>query len=221
VVCFEFPGCGFSYPRFGFDFSLDAYVGIVRDVMEALAIPRATLAFTCVNALVAMAFARRYPERIECLALAQVASLEQMRAFADRIDFRFAGIPVLHTPVLGQVFMMAKRNFAAHAWFRIALPKGFDVESIWRVTRAVYDEGGQFCLASIIQGQETATPQAVTMPDCSASVAWGMADRTHAKTDKGSIHAHLPQAAIRHLPDCGHCPDLEAPELYSGLLVDT
>src|SRR5262249_34125286 len=147
VVCFEFPGCGFSYPRFGFDFSLDAYVGIVRDVMDVLAVRQATLAFTCVNALVAMAFARRHPERIERLALAQVASPEQMRAFGDRIDFRVAGIPLLHTPVLGQLFMMAKRNFAAQAWFRISLPKGFDVETVWRVTRAVYDRGGQFCLA--------------------------------------------------------------------------
>src|SRR5262249_41512365 len=140
-------------------------------------------------------------------------------AFGDRIDFRVAGIPLLHTPVLGQLFMMAKRNFAAQAWFRISLPKGFDVETVWRVTRAVYDRGGQFCLASIIQGQGSMTPEAVMMPNCPASVVWGMADRTQAKTDKDSIRAQLPQAAIHYLPDRGHCPDIEAPEAYSTLLL--
>lgn len=55
VVCFEFPGCGFSYPRFGFGFTLADYVGVLRGVLDALEVRRATLAFTCVNALVAMA----------------------------------------------------------------------------------------------------------------------------------------------------------------------
>ncbi|HXZ02454.1 MAG TPA: alpha/beta hydrolase [Stellaceae bacterium] len=220
VVCFEFPGCGFSFPRWDFDFSLERYVGIVRGVMDALAIERATLAFTCVNASVAMAFARLYPGRVERLMLAQVAGVEEMRAFALRIDGRLGPIPLLHTPVLGQLFMMARRDFAARTWFRRALPKGFDVDSIWDVTRRVYERGGQFCMASIVQCHARVEAEQVTAPDCEAHVFWGDADRTHRETRKESVLAQLPRGRLHFLDERGHCPDIEAPDAYARLLLD-
>lgn len=220
VVCFEFPGCGFSFPRWDFDFSLERYVGIVKGVMDALGIARARLAFTCVNATVAMAFARLYPERVEKLTLAQVAGVDEMRAFALRIDGRLGPIPILHVPVMGQLFMMARRDFAAHSWFRRALPKGFDVDSIWRVTRRVYEQGGQFCMASIIQCHARVGAEQVTVPDCPADVFWGDADRTHRETRKESVLAQLPRGRLHFLRDRGHCPDIEAPDSYARLLLD-
>jgi len=59
----------------------------------------------------------------------------------------------------------------------------------------------------------------VTVADGHVSVAWGLADRTHRKTDKQSILTHLPSAVIHPLPECGHCPDIEAPYAYSKLLL--
>src|SRR5262245_44505846 len=109
VICFEFPGCGFSFPRFGFNFTLSDYAGVIRGVMDALQVERATLAFTCVNAMVAMAFARCHPGRVDHLVLSQVASAEQMHAFARRIDIRIAGLGIFSTPVVGQAFMALKR----------------------------------------------------------------------------------------------------------------
>ena len=219
VVCFEFPGCGFSYPRFGFGFTLEDYVGALRAVLDALEVRRATLAFTCVNALVAMAFARSDPDRVERLALAQVGGAGEMRAFGQRIDFKLAGVPVLATPVIGQLFMAARRDFAAQTWFRIALPKGFAAEAIRSTARDIFRRGGQFCLASIVQGMSRVAPEAITGANCAAGVAWGMADRTHAKTRKESVLDHLPQATLHRLPERGHCPDIEAPEAYSRLLL--
>lgn len=219
VVCFEFPGCGFSVPGFGFDFSIPHYAGVVKGVMDALAIDRATLAFTCINATVAMAFAHEFPERVERLALAQVASVDEMRAYARHIDGRIAGIPVLHTPVLGQVLMALRRDAAALSWFRRALPKGFDVDRIWNVTRPVLEAGGQFCMASIIQGQIGVTSAEVQVRDCPVSVVWGDADRTHAHTDKDSVLRQVPDAHIDHLPACGHLLDIEAPEAYARMLL--
>jgi pimeloyl-ACP methyl ester carboxylesterase len=218
VICFEFPGCGFSYPRFGFNFKLSHYVNIVREVMDRLVVERGTLAFTCVNALVAMAFARQHPSRIERLALAQVAAIDQMEAFVSRIDIKILGVPVLATPVLGQVMMMARRSAVAHAWFRAALPKGFDKELIWGDARKVFQAGGQFCLASIVQGLTSIQADEVTT-DVPSSVVWGLADRTHRATRKESIQTHLAKARLHMLGDRGHCPDIEAPEAYSQLLL--
>ncbi len=220
VICFEFPGCGFSYPRFGFRFALADYVGILGDVMDALHIERATLAFTCVNAFVAMAYARTHPDRVERLMLAQVAGAAQMRAFGERIDLNLGGLHVLHTPVLGQLFMMAARKPIAHRWFRSALPKGFDIGPIWDQVHRVLTDGGAFCLASLIQGQSMIAADELNVTGVPTHVVWGDADRTHRKTDKNSIVSHLPHAKIHHLEVCGHCPDIEAPELYSRLLLE-
>jgi pimeloyl-ACP methyl ester carboxylesterase len=218
VICFEFPGCGFSYPRFGFNFKLSDYVDIVKKVMDHFGVERATLAFTCVNALVAMAFARQYPARVGRLALAQVASLDQMYAFMKRIDFEVLGVPVLRTPFLGQLFMMARRSSIAHRWFRSALPRDFDRDVIWGDSRKILAHGGQFCLASIMQGLTSIRPEEVTT-DVPSQVVWGLADRTHRATHKETIQIHLANAKIDLLPDSGHCLDIEAPEAYSQRLL--
>lgn len=218
VICFEFPGCGFSFPRFGFKFRFADYVDVVRAVMDHHGVERAALAFTCVNALVAMGFAKQQPSRIAALALAQVASVDQMQAFTRRIDFSVVGVPVLRTPIVGQAFMIAARTAIAHHWFRVALPKGFDTDRVWVDARRVLDAGGIFCLASLMQGLSSIQAEDVTT-DVAASVAWGSADRTHRPTDKSSILAHLPHATITVVSECGHCPDIEAPEAYSRRLL--
>jgi pimeloyl-ACP methyl ester carboxylesterase len=220
VVCFEFPGCGFSFPRFGFDFTLAAYVGTLGKVMDALGIARATLAFTCVNALVAMAYARQHPQRVERLALAQVADTAGMLEFARRIDLTVGGVAVLHTPILGQLFMIAMRKPIAHRWFRSALPKGSDIEPIWGPARRVFAGGGAFCLASLIQGQAKVTGDDFAVADIPATVVWGESDRTHRQTRKDSVLALLPQARLHRLAECGHCPDIESPRQYQRFLLD-
>ena len=219
VVCFEFPGCGFSTPSFGFDYTVQHYARVVTGVMDALEIPRATLAFTCINATVAMAVAHSHPERVERLVLAQVAGVDEMRRYARSIDGRVAGLPVLHTPVLGQVLVALRRDATARSWFRRALPKGFPEERIWAVTQKVLAHGGQFCMASIIQGQLGVTAAEATVPDCPTSIVWGDADRTHARTRRDTVLRQVPHAHIEGLPDLGHCPDIEAPEAYAERLL--
>jgi pimeloyl-ACP methyl ester carboxylesterase len=167
---------------------------------------------------VAMGYARQHPSRVAGLALAQVASVDQMQAFTQRIDFSIVGVPVLGTPVIGQAFMLGARTAIAHRWFRAALPKGFDTDRVWKDTRKVFDAGGVFCLASLMQSLSSIRPEDVTT-DVAASVAWGSADRTHRPTDKTSIRTHLPHATIDTLSECGHCPDIEAPEAYSRRLL--
>jgi pimeloyl-ACP methyl ester carboxylesterase len=219
VVCFEFPGVGFSYPRFGFDFTFPAYVDMLHRMLDALEIRCATLAFTCVNALIAMGFAHTFPDRVERLALAQIAGVDEMQAYVRRIDFRILGLKVLATPVLGQLLMLAASPAVARMWFRWALPKGIDTDPVAGLSRDLYEHGGQFCLASLVQGLARSTPANFPGIRCPATVAWGMADRTHARTRKESIQSILPHASMHLLQERGHCPDIEDPSAYGQLLL--
>jgi pimeloyl-ACP methyl ester carboxylesterase len=219
VVCCEFPGVGFSYPRLGFNFTLADHLAIVREIMDRLDIGHATLAFTCINALHAIAFADAHPSRVDRLVLAQVANAKEMRSYAKRIAFRFAGLNVLAAPVLGQLLLAMKRDLVARSWFRAAAPDLDCAERLWQTSRAVFAEGGQFCLASIVQSGLLDDVERLIVASCPADVTWGDADRTHRKTCKTSIRTHLPQATLEHCAGCGHFPDIEAPVAYGRLIL--
>jgi pimeloyl-ACP methyl ester carboxylesterase len=85
--------------------------------------------------------------------------------------------------------------------------------------RSPPDAGCVFCLASLAQAQSAVTAEDLAIGDRRVTVFWGDADGTHFKTDKDSIRAHASGAVIHHLPDRGHCLDVEAPVEFSRLLL--
>src|SRR6185436_1210592 len=64
VVCFEPAGFGLSYPRRGFSFTLEDHADVIAGLLDRLALRRATLVMSCFAAYVALAVARRRPERV-------------------------------------------------------------------------------------------------------------------------------------------------------------
>jgi pimeloyl-ACP methyl ester carboxylesterase len=98
VVCFDLPGFGFSYPAWGYDFSLTQTADTIVEVMDLLDIPSAALSFTCANGFFALHLAKYFPDRVSHLVLGQTPSFESMRQWNDRI------IPkILHVPYVGQI----------------------------------------------------------------------------------------------------------------------
>ncbi len=64
VVCFDMPGFGFSLPRSDYTHSLDQGVSALCGVLDALDVPDATLAFSCVNGLYGLRAVRVAPARV-------------------------------------------------------------------------------------------------------------------------------------------------------------
>ena len=54
IVCFEFPGIGFSYPNSRYDYSFDKASKLVINLMDLLKIDNAALAFSCSNGFYAI-----------------------------------------------------------------------------------------------------------------------------------------------------------------------
>ena len=128
-----------------------------------------------------------------------------------------AGVPLIATPVLGQVIMKAARRRIAEEWFRAALPKAFDHKTIWNVARPAYARGAQFCLASIMQGlMHTAAASDFADVSVPTQVTWGLAERTHKKTNKTSFRDHVPHAEMTELQERGHCLDIEDPAAHAA-----
>lgn len=217
VVCFDMPGFGFSAPSSVYNHRLDAGAAVVLEVLEALNVRRAALAFSCANGFYAMKAAEKAPDRITHLVLAQTPSLEGMRQWTQRVIPR-----AIRLPVLGQILGRAMQQQLATQWYRSALPKATDPMPFQQVSVRAFGSGGCFCLAGIVQGMlredhHTALAQ-VQVP---TTVVWGSLDRTHRPTNPTSVRTHAPSAKVVLFDDCAHFPNLEQPARFADLLRTT
>ena len=174
VVCFDMPGFGHTLPNAGYNHSLNEGAAVVLAVLDALNVQKAVLAFSCANGLYAIRVAQLAPSRVIRLVLSQTPSLSAMHSWARRVVPR-----VLHVPVLGQIVGWFVRRKAAHAWYRIALPRGKEATEFRRHAMRALRCGGCFCLAGVVQGlgrNDPASLRGVTTP---CTMLWGPLDRSH------------------------------------------
>lgn len=214
VVCFDMPGFGFSAPRASYGHRLEEGSAVIFAVMDALDVREAALAFSCANGFYAIAAAKQAPTRIRRLLLAQTPGFSAMPAWTKR------NVPVpIQVPVVGQVLNRAARRKLAHTWYGMAMPDKPQREEFRRTAAAALDHGACFCFAGVVQGLARAQADALAGVKAPATLLWGDADRSHKYTRAESLHELLPHAQIRHLPDCGHFPDLEQPRAYAELAL--
>ena len=211
VVCFDLPGFGFSYPSFGFDFSVTQTADTIVEVMDLMAIPMAALAFTCANGFFALSVAKRYPERVSHLILGQTPSFESMRQWNEQI------IPkILHVPYIGQALMVGTARGASASWYNRALPKHSKHRfPFTQQADKALKAGGCFCLASFVQGLSKTQDAEVSGVSTPTLLIYGDRDRSHRHTNFSSLGDHVQLLDITSFKGCGHFPDLERPQEYA------
>lgn len=213
VVCFDMPGFGYSIPAPGYTHSLDEGARAVLSVLECLGIGRATLAFSCANGLYALNAARLAPDRVSGLVLSQTPSLTSMHAWVDRVIPR-----PLRIPIAGQVITWLFRRKLVTSWYRMALPE--TRKHMFRdAALDALHHGACFCLAGVVQGLTREKMPSLSGMKTPCTMVWGGSDPSHAVTDPNSLHQCIPGAEIVIFEECGHFPDIEAPERFGALLV--
>jgi pimeloyl-ACP methyl ester carboxylesterase len=215
VVCFDMPGFGFSAPRAGYGHTLGQGSDVVLAVMDALDIKEAALAFSCANGFYAIAAAKKAPHRVRRLLLAQTPGYSAMPAWTAR------NVPkAIQTPVVGQLLNRFARRKLAHVWYGMSMPDKPQRADFRKTAAHALDHGGCFCLAGVVQGLSRAQADELSGVKVPATLLWGDSDRSHKHTRAESLLELLPQAQIRHLPDCGHFPELEQPQTYAALIQE-
>ena len=214
VICFDMPGFGYSRPPFGYAHTLEQGAQTVLAVMDALGVDVASLLFSCANGFYAIAAARLAPRRIRRLLLCQTPGISAMPAWTLR------NVPrPIRTPLVGQVLMRGARRKFAHTWYGMAMPDKPQRDEFRSVADHALTHGGCFCLAGVVQGLGHASAAQLTGVKQPTTLLWGDSDRSHRHTRAESLLELLPRAQIRHLPDCGHFPDLEQPQVYVELAL--
>ncbi|WP_394975175.1 alpha/beta fold hydrolase [uncultured Croceitalea sp.] len=213
VICFEFPGIGFSYPNSNYDYSFPNASKLIINLMDILKIEKAALAFSCSNGFYAIKAAELFPLRINRLFLSQTSSLNSMSKWTEN------AIPkILKFPVIGQIANIFSEKKFAKIWYKYALPKHADTSKYQNEALNALNNGGCFCLSSLVQGLSKEVNSTLKVLEIPATLIWGSKDFTHKNTDKQSIMQHLPNCEIIEFDNCGHFPELEDTDKYVSLI---
>ncbi|MCA6362286.1 MAG: alpha/beta hydrolase [Bacteroidetes bacterium] len=213
VICFEFPGVGFSYPSRRFNYSIDHGAALILQVMDILGIARAVFAFSCSNGYYAIKATERFPERVTHLFLSQTPSFEALQQWSEK------SIPKsLRVPVLGQTMNAVYAKKFAAIWYKYALPKGANRNPFVQTAHHALGQRGCFCLSGLVQGLNRESSASLHPLHAPATLVWGKLDFTHRHTAPDTIHTHLPGCEIIEFAQCGHFPELENTTQYATLI---
>lgn len=214
VICFDMPGFGYSRPSFRYAHTAQQGAEIVLAVMDAMNVPGASLFFSCANGYYAIRAAKLAPHRIRHLLLCQTPGLQAMHAWTRR------NVPTaIRTPMVGQFLMRGARRKFAHTWYGMAMPDKPQRADFRAVADHTLAQGGCFCLAGVVQGLSGMHEDQLSGVKTPTTLLWGDSDRSHKHTRAESLRDLLPQADVKHFPDCGHFPDLEHPQHYAEIAL--
>jgi pimeloyl-ACP methyl ester carboxylesterase len=215
VICFEFPGLGFSYPTFSHTHSFELSAKILLQLMDILKVGKAALCFSCSNGFYAIKAAEIAPERFTYMFLTQTPSVHSMKDWTNLI------IPkVLTYPIVGQLINAFTEKKLAKIWYKTALPKATDKTAYQNTAIHSLSNGGCFCLSSLVQGLVNEVNTPLLQTKVPAIQIWGKMDYSHRKTDNYSILEHIPNCEIVEFDTCGHFSDLESTDNYVRLVTE-
>lgn len=216
VICFDLPGFGFSAPAADYGHRLHEGGRAIAALLDALHLPPAVLALSCVNGFYALAASHLARPRVARLVLSQTPGHAAMQAWAQR------NVPSpIPVPLLGQALNYATRYRVVTGWYRVALAQREHRASFTDTAHHALRQGGCYCFAGVVQGMlhtDPADPLLRAPEDLPVTVVWGARDRSHKGTDPASLQSCCPHAEVIRWEHAGHFPELEDPQRFAALL---
>ncbi len=205
VLCFEYPGAGFSYPNAKFDYSFQHGSSLIFQIMEMLTIDKASLVFSCSNGYYAINAAMTSSQKIEHIFISQTPSIKAI------INWTEKSVPsILKVPIIGQLSNSVLLKKISNTWYDVALPRDAACKKEFKEKAHLsFEQGSCFCLSSLVQGLSKEKNKKLNLDNVAVTLVWGMRDYTHRNTSKDSIREHVKACEIIEFKSCGHFPELE------------
>jgi len=213
VVCFEFPGLGFSYPSSNFNYSVNNGANTILNLMDILKIDKAILSLSCSNGFYGIKATEIAPEKFTHLFLSQTPANHTMLNWVSH------NIPKpLTYPIIGELLNSISEKKLTEKWYKKAYPKGTDNTAVNNIALNAFDNGSCFCLSGLVQGLNIDISDNLKVLDVPSTLVWGNKDYSHRNSDYNTITEHLPNCKIVEFKNCGHFPELENTEKYVELI---
>ncbi len=205
------------------DYSLGAHASVIRDLLSALGIERATMVGHSLGGGVAMVFFWQFPDRVERLALVSSGGLgPEVSPLLRSIALPGASALVSlagHDVVTGGLDRAGAALRARGSWV------GGQLQAISRALRPLGGPGARRAFVQSLRavidarGQRvSATDRLYLLENVPTLIAWGERDHTIPIEHGRAAHAALPHSRFVTIPGAAHFPHLEAPaELAAAL----
>jgi pimeloyl-ACP methyl ester carboxylesterase len=207
------------------DYSLGAHAAVIRDLLSALGIERATMVGHSLGGGIAMVFFWQFPQRVERLALVSSGGL------GDEVSplLRSAALPGAsalislagHRRVTGALDAAGTRlrdrgsslgvQLQAIARALRPLESAGQREAFVQTLRAVIDRRGQ---------RVSATDRLYLLRDLPTLIAWGERDHTIPLDHGRAAQQTIPNSRLVTIPGAAHFPHLERPDELAQALLD-
>src|SRR3954463_14672578 len=199
------------------DYSLGAHAAVIRDLLSALGIERATMVGHSLGGGVAMVFFWQFPERVERLALVSSGGLG--REVSPLL--RGAALPGASAAIwlAGHRHVTGALERAGDALRERGSGLGVQFQAVARALRPLESRGAReafvHTLRAVIdpRGQRVAaTDRLYLLADVPTLIVWGERDRTIPIAHGRAAHAAVPHSRFVTLPRAAHFPHLEDPD---------
>jgi pimeloyl-ACP methyl ester carboxylesterase len=207
------------------DYSLGAHAAVIRDLLSALGIDRATVVGHSLGGGIAMVFFWQFPERVERLALVSSGGL------GDRVSplLRSAALPGASALIslAGHRRVTDGLDRAGGALRDRGSSLGVQLQAIARALRPLGSAGAREAFVQTLRavidrhGQRvSATDRLYLLRDVPTLIAWGDRDRTIPVEHGRAAHRAIPGSRFVTIPGAAHFPHLERPAELAEALAD-
>jgi pimeloyl-ACP methyl ester carboxylesterase len=213
----DLPGFGRSGKAGNLDYSLEGLVGFLERLLGVLEIERVKLVGHDWGATVGLVFALRHPTRVERLVIVNSVPLLE--------GFRWPWFAQLwRRPVIGELAMGSTTKWL----FGRVLRQGSASPQAWPAERvaAVWEQFDQGTQRAILRLYRSSDVQQLAEAGAGLAtlqvpvlVVWGEDDPWISPTFGDEYAKRLPQATLERVPDAGHWPWLDRPEVTERIAI--
>jgi pimeloyl-ACP methyl ester carboxylesterase len=208
IALLELPGFGFSFPKSPKAMGYEASCQILSAALVSLGLPRIVLVGPCIQGLFAARMSEIMGDELAGVIIAQTGDFQAEGKWV----YEVLGGAALAQPFTGQIgFRLNRQKTTIDYWIPFAAGPDAPVAMLQEEARKTQHAQCCYALASQVQklGSEEMPALNVTIP---SAILWGLADKSHAKTDRHSVQKFAPNASYAEWEGIGHFIDIEAPE---------
>jgi pimeloyl-ACP methyl ester carboxylesterase len=223
VIAPDLLGHGASAKPVG-DYSLGAYANLIRDLLEVLDVPRATVVGHSLGGGVALQFAYQFPERCERLALVSSGGLgPEVHPL-----LRAAALPGAEL-VLPWLAAGASRGIGTvvRVMGKVGFRESADLGEAWRSFVSLEDPAARRAFLHTVRGIIDLRGQMVSAHDrlylasgIPTLIVWGERDPLIPVRHAHASHALIAHSRLEIFPGAGHFPYLDDPDRFTAVLLD-